>query len=85
MYRKKPYPHNSDIADAILESLSRYPLLTPQEFPSKVIEILQEKGFYTRLVSVKRIWRIYEKMVRRREIYDALDVVKNSPHRRPRF
>ncbi len=75
-YRKKPYPRNSDIAEAIKEVMSRNPLIHPGDFVDYVKRLLEEKGFYTGLVTGKRIWRIYERMVKRGEIVDFLDVVK---------
>jgi len=76
--RKKPYPRDSDIRDAILRTLYLYPLVKPYDFAEKVIEVLEEEGYYTGLVNVKRVWRVYEKMVRRGEMYDYLDVVKDK-------
>ena len=76
--RKKPYPYNDDIAEAIKEAISKDPLMHPDELPDKVKEVLEEKGFYTGLVSAKRVWRIYESMVRRGEIFDVFMVVRDE-------
>ncbi len=77
-YRKKPYPRNNDIAEAILEALWKYPLVKPIDFYEKIILILEEKGFYTGLVNRKRVWRVYEDMVKRGNMPDYLMVVKDS-------
>jgi len=73
--RKLPYPRNSDIKKAILRVFFKNPLVTPDEFPYEVLRELEEMSFYTGLVNIKRIWRTYETMVRKGEIYDILDVV----------
>ena len=73
---KKPYPRNDDIAEAIMEAMSA-PTLKPEDFPDRVRRVLEEKGFYTGLVTDKRVWRIYETLVRRGRIYDALGVVQD--------
>ncbi len=74
-YRKKPYPSNRDIAEAIREVISRRMVEHPDDFPDAVIEVLEERGFETRHVTVKRIWRMYEVMVRKGVISDVLGVV----------
>ena len=73
--KKRPYPHNSDILNAMLRVFSREPFIKPMDFPDKVREELRKEGFYVGLVSTKRIWRIYEDAVRRGFIYDYLGVV----------
>ncbi|MCD6369747.1 MAG: hypothetical protein J7L38_08150 [Thermoproteales archaeon] len=78
---KKNYPRNSDLRKAILTVLSSNIFLTPDDFPEEVIKTLERNGFYTGLVNTKRIWRIYEKMVRKGEIYDILDVVTEDKER----
>ena len=47
----------------------------PDEFPDLVLKILQEQGFDTRYITVKRIWCIYENLVRKGVIHDTLRVV----------
>lgn len=76
--RKKPYPHNDDIAEAILDALWKYPLVKPVEFYDKIISILKEKGFYTGLVNRRRVWRVYEDMVKKRKMPDYLMVIRDS-------
>ncbi|MGC8542469.1 MAG: hypothetical protein ACP5NQ_00905 [Vulcanisaeta sp.] len=75
MVRKKPYPHNNDILNAMLRVFSKEPFIKPIDFPDKVREELEKEGFYVGLVTTRRIWRIYEEAVRRGLIYDYLGVV----------
>ena len=72
---KKPYPCNTEIQEAILEVLSKKPYIHPLDFTDEVKKVLQERGFFTGLVTAKRIWRLYEEMVRKGRIYDILGVV----------
>ncbi|BAF34714.1 hypothetical protein APE_0240a [Aeropyrum pernix K1] len=65
--RKRRYPSNSDIAEAIKE-LAGYARVDPQSFPERVREKLEEQGFYTGLVTDERIWRVYETLLRKGEI-----------------
>lgn len=74
---KKPYPKNSDIRNAIIEVLSRDIIEHPDSFPEHVYRKLEDKGFYTGLLTVKRIWRIYEEMVRKKWLDDVLGVIEN--------
>jgi len=75
---KKPYPHDKDIVNAIMNLLAKKPWINPMDFPGEVRDELEKMGFFTGLVSVKRIWRIYEKMVRRGWVQDYLGVVSNE-------
>lgn len=75
--RKKGYPHNSDIAEAIMEVLAKEVYIDPGQFYDKVRSKLEAKGFETSYTTVKRVWRVYEEMVRKKRIYDVLGVVKN--------
>lgn len=75
---KKPYPHNQDIKEAVLEVLAKDPLVKPDEFVDRVRSRLEEKGFYAGLVTPKRVWRVYEEMVRNGDIYDYLGVVQEK-------
>ncbi len=72
--KKKPYPSNSDLVEAIIEALSTF-YGHPDNFPDHVIKVLRSKGFETRHVTLKRIWRTYEMLVRKRVIKDKLGVV----------
>ncbi len=73
--RKKPYPSGRDLADAIREALRRAMGIHPDEFPDLVLEVLEERGFEVRHVTIQRIWRMYETMVRKGVISDQLGVV----------
>ncbi len=77
-YKKKPYPRNSDIENAILKLFSQNPLVKPEEFVDSVRSVLESDGFYTKLVTPKRVWRIYEDMVKKGKMYDYLLVLKNE-------
>ncbi len=72
---KKPYPSNRDIVEAIRYVLASRFIEHPDEFPDAVIEVLEERGFETRHVTVKRIWRLYETLVRKGVIRDELGVL----------
>ncbi len=74
--RKKGYPHTSDVMEAIMEILSDDVYVKPELFYDKVKAKLEDKGFKTSYLTVKRVWRIYEEMVRKGRIYDALGVVE---------
>ena len=74
---KKPYPRNDDVAEAVLEAVSK-PTLKPEELPDAVRRLLEERGFYAGLVTDKRVWRIYETLVRKGRLYDVLGVVQDS-------
>ncbi len=78
MKGKKPYPRNNDIADAILEVLSKKPYIHPDDLPDEVRAALEDKGFYAGLVSNKRIWRMYEKLVKSGKMYDVLMVMQSE-------
>ncbi len=75
---KKAYPHNTDIKEAILDVLSRDPLVKPVDFVNRVKERLEERGFFTGLVTPKRVWRVYEEMVRSGDAFDVLGVVQKD-------
>ena len=72
--RKKPYPTGRDIARAVVTAVATF-YGHPDDFPSFVLELLESEGFDVRHVTVKRIWRMYEELVRRRVIGDRLGVV----------
>lgn len=75
--RKKPYPRNEDIAEAIREVLGEL-ILNPDVLPDRVRAKLEEKGFYAGLVTNKRVWSLYEKLVRSGAVPDLLEVLKTS-------
>jgi len=73
--RKPKYPSNKDISEAIVRALS-HPLVDPQNFYENVLAELRSKGLYPGLVTPKRVWRIYEEMIKRKILYDIFNVVK---------
>lgn len=73
---KKPYPSARDIVETIIIASAMARSIHPDEFPQLVIKMLEDKGFDTRHVTVKRIWRTYEKLVREGTIRDVLGVVE---------
>jgi len=72
---KRKLPSTRDIAQAVAEAAMMARGLPPEEFPNVVLQLLEEQGFDTRYVTVKRIWRTYESLVRRGVIPDTLGVV----------
>jgi acyl carrier protein phosphodiesterase len=76
MKRRKGYPHTSDIAEAIMDVLTNEVHLRPDQLYDKVKSKLEDKGFNTSYMTVKRVWRVYEEMVRKRRIYDVLGVIE---------
>jgi hypothetical protein len=71
---KAKYPSARDIVEAVKTVALTY-RLDPDSFPETVIKYLEEQGFDARHVTVKRIWRTYEKLVRTGQMRDALGVV----------
>jgi hypothetical protein len=76
--RKKGYPHNSDIMKVIMEISNKEIFIKPEDFYDKIRAKLEEKGFKTSFLTTKRVWRIYEEMVKKKIIYDFLEVMKNN-------
>lgn len=72
---KSKLPSNRDIAEAVIEAARAWGG-SPDEFPDAVRALLEEWGFNTRFVNDKRIWRIYETLVRRGVMRDTLGVVE---------
>lgn len=72
---RRNLPSTRDIVDAVREAASMARGVNPAEFPVIVREILEERGFTTKFVNDKRIWRTYEDLVRRGVIPDTLGVV----------
>ncbi len=73
--RKVKLPSSRDLAEIVAEAAMMARGVDPSEFPQIVIQLLEERGFYTKYVNEKRIWRVYESLVRRRVIPDTLGVV----------
>lgn len=69
------YPSSRDIVEAVIEAAHMGRSMHPNDFPELVITLLQSKGFDTRHVTEKRIWRTYENLVRRGVISDSLGVL----------
>jgi len=74
--RRKGYPHTSDIMEAIMDVLAKEVYVKPEQFYDKVKAKLEDRGFNTSYMTVKRVWRAYEEMVRKGRIYDVLGVVE---------
>jgi len=72
--RKKLYPSSRDVVEAVVEAVRMFSG-HPDEFPDFVLELLKSKGFDVRHVTVKRIWRTYEMLVRKGVIGDKLRVL----------
>jgi len=72
---KLKYPSNREIAETIREVLSD-PLLRPEVFVDRVKESLRQRGLQPSLVTPRRVWRLYEEMVKRKVILDVLGVVE---------
>jgi len=72
--KKYPYPSSRDIVNAVIEAVRSFSG-HPDEFPDYVIVLLRDKGFDTRHVTIKRIWRTYELLVRKGIISDRLGVL----------
>ncbi len=70
---KKKYPRNEDIRQ-LIKRLSYY-YGHPHDFPDEVLNNLVNEGYDVSFLSKRRIWRLYEEMVRKGEIEDFLDVV----------
>ncbi len=73
--KKSPYPSSRDIVEAVIEAAKMARGIHPDEFPELVIKILEDQGFDTRHVTIKRIWNTYESLVRRGVIRDTLGVI----------
>lgn len=73
--RKVKLPSSRDLAEIVAEAALQARGVDPSEFPEIVLKLLEERGFYTKYVSEKRIWRVYESLVRRKVIPDTLGVV----------
>lgn len=72
---KSIYPSSRDIVEAIIKASSQAHGMHPNDFPDLVYTILEEQGFNTKFVTVKRIWRVYENLVHRGVISDVLGVI----------
>jgi len=76
---KVKFPSSRDIVEAVkTASLVSKGGIHPDEFPEVVVNMLREKGFDTRFVSAKRVWKVYENLVERGIIQDVLGVVQRK-------
>ena len=74
--KKLRYPSSRDVYETVKETVhSISPELNPVEFPEVVREILKSRGFYTGLITDKRIWRAYRILVAKKSIPDVLGVL----------
>ena len=75
--KRKPYPTSRELASVIMYAVAAFEG-HPNDFPDYVYRLLEQKGYSTRFVTVKRIWAMYEKLVRKKVISDRLGVVIES-------
>jgi hypothetical protein len=74
--KKLRYPSSRDVYEAVKEAARNVsPEISPADFPDIVREVLRLRGFYTGLVSDKRIWRAYRVLVAKRSIPDVLGIM----------
>jgi len=71
---KKKYPRNEDIREAIRKSL--FYIGHPHDFPDHIMQTLVDEGFDISFLNRRRVWRLYEEMVKKKQIEDFLDVVQ---------
>lgn len=76
--RIKGYPRNSDIRETIYKAFRKGLVWKPDQLYTAIISELKAKGMKTNYVTEKRIWRIYEMMVRKKWMPDWLNVVKTK-------
>lgn len=72
---RRNYPTSRDIVETVKEVALTIRGIHPHDFPEIVLQALKDKGFDTSYVTIKRIWRTYEKLVREGVIPDTLGVV----------
>lgn len=72
---KKPYPTNGDIIEALMAVAYAKPYLHPDDFVEEVKRELEGRGFFAGLVSARRVWGCYERMVKSGRMPDLLNVV----------
>ena len=76
--KKKPYPTTKDLCEAIKNVVKYSAAISPVEFVDAVLYYLGRKGFYTGFVADQRVWRTYEKLVRKGVIRDVWGVVSEK-------
>lgn len=75
--KKLRYPPSNVIYDVVREVAIRSHGLDPQDFPEAVRRRLSELGYYPGLVSDRRIWDAYQRLVLRRIIPDTFGLIKS--------
>ena len=75
--KKLRYPPSNVIYDVVKEVAMRSQDLDPQDFPEAVRQRLSELGYYPGLVSDRRIWDAYQRLVLRRIIPDTFGLIKS--------
>lgn len=75
--KHKPYPTSRELVNTIIDAVATFEG-HPNDFPDYVYKLLEQKGYSTKFVTVKRIWATYEKLVRKRVISDRLGVVESN-------
>jgi len=78
--KKSNYPSSRDVVKAIIEATKIAHGVHPDEFPDIVLDILKNKRFDVRFVTIRRIWSTYESLVRRGVIRDVLGVLGAREH-----
>lgn len=75
--RRKRYPTSRELAEVVVRAVALF-YGHPDEFPDFVYKLLREDGFDTEYVTIKRIWRTYEALVRRGVVGDRLGVLAEA-------
>ncbi|MDH5816194.1 MAG: hypothetical protein QE164_05435 [Candidatus Nezhaarchaeota archaeon] len=78
--RRKGYPHTSDVMRAIMKVLASGKYVRLEDFYDEVRAELESEGFRTSYLTVKRVWRVYEEMVKKGFMYDVFNVVGYSDY-----
>ena len=74
--RKAHYPTSRVLVQTIIELSYTCRGIHPHEFPRLILDYLERKGFDTRYITIKRIWNVYESLVKRHVITDVFGVVE---------
>ncbi|MCS7385362.1 MAG: hypothetical protein NDF55_01285 [archaeon GB-1867-005] len=82
MKRRKGYPKDSDIRSAIYKAYKEGLVWRPEKLCETVIQILENQELDIRYITEKRIWRNYERMVRKGWMRDWLGVVIGEKSKR---
>jgi len=60
---RRGYPLHEDIKEAIREALAKGDYL-PFKLCEEVSIILKRKGFYTGHINVKKVWKLYQEVIK---------------------